>query len=87
MGVLHMYYGCFSNSAFVLGPRAFGSFRGRVLEESIPYSPMVLLDQSLICFQSQMFGGLFLWHGSQGLGCLMLATDLHPSPQKGALYL
>ena len=53
-----MYYGCFSNSAFVLYPRACGSCRGRVLEDSIPYSPVVLLDESFIGFQSQMFGGL-----------------------------
>ena len=53
-----MYYGCFSNSAFVLAPRACGSFRDSVLEDSISYSPMVLLDESLAGFQSQMFGGL-----------------------------
>ena len=58
MVVLHMHYGRFSNSAFVLYPRACGSFRGRGLEDSSPCSPMVLLDESLIGFQSRMFGGL-----------------------------
>lgn len=35
---------------------------------SVPYSSLGLLDISLVVFQSQSFGGSFLWCKCQGLG-------------------
>ena len=76
MNLIHVWPSAFQTAAFLLDAELSQSacepFKGG---NSIPYSPMILLDISPIGFQSQMFWGLSIWYKSQGLRCLIWDTD------------